>query len=717
MARLTHLPSFELKRFRSATLTKLALLAVVVVPLLYGALYLWSFWNPTGNLDHVPAALVVQDKPASVTSSDGKTTTLNAGEELAEKLPESDSLDWTITDAQEAARGLKQGKYLVIVTVPENFSANLVSPASERAEQANLELTTDDSNNYLIRQISNSVLKAIRENLAHEVTSEYVNNVYVSLSTLHNSTNDAADGANDVADGVDSADNGARELREGLKTLSSSSHQLANGASELDTGIGKLDTGANDLEAGLAKLDSGGKTLAQGLSTLDDKTASLPEQSRQLADGAQQVAEGTEQVNDVATKINKASDDIAEARQQLRDDLIADLKTQRDDAKNAGDQTTVEALDKAIAKAESVADRVDPKLQGIDSDLDEAAASTKKLAAGANKVADGAEKLAEAAPALHQGIKSASNGADQLSSGIHSASAGASALSDGAAEAKTGSAKLADGSTKLADGAEKATDGSGSLEEGLAKLSDGSHKLADSLADGAKKIPDYADKDQRSDVVANPVGQTDSNENKANTYGIGFAPYFIALAMWVGALVTYMVLKPLSPRLIASATNPVRVMWANYAPAALLSLGQTILMWLVLHFGLGITPEHPLGAFAMTWLGSLAFTALMQLFNAALGTPGRLLALAILMLQLTSAGGTYPIQTSPGLFQALHPYLPMTYLVSGLRVLISGGDMSRISLDVLVLAGVALGALALTALTARKQRMVTMKRLYPVLEV
>ncbi|OIJ97140.1 hypothetical protein BIV24_07415 [Streptomyces colonosanans] len=111
------------------------------------------------------------------------------------------------------------------------------------------------------------------------------------------------------------------------------------------------------------------------------------------------------------------------------------------------------------------------------------------------------------------------------------------------------------------------------------------------------------------------------------------------------------------------------------------------------------------------------FAALVQWLNARFGAAGRILVLALLMLQLTSAGGTYPVQTSPGFFNAIHPYLPMSYVVEALRRLITGGGLGPVWQACAVLAAFTVGALALTAFPARRKQVWTLDRLHPELSL
>ena len=137
----------------------------------------------------------------------------------------------------------------------------------------------------------------------------------------------------------------------------------------------------------------------------------------------------------------------------------------------------------------------------------------------------------------------------------------------------------------------------------------------------------------------------------------------------------------------------------------------------VLHWGLGLRMVHTAGTIAFLALVTCCFAAIVQWLNARFGAAGRILVLALLMLQLTSAGGTYPVETSPGFFGAVHPYLPMTYVVDGLRRLITGGGLGPVWQGCAVLLVFTAGALALSAVSARRKQVWTPAALHPELSL
>ncbi|HTI25701.1 MAG TPA: YhgE/Pip family protein, partial [Kutzneria sp.] len=201
----------------------------------------------------------------------------------------------------------------------------------------------------------------------------------------------------------------------------------------------------------------------------------------------------------------------------------------------------------------------------------------------------------------------------------------------------------------------------------------------------------------------------------ADTYGAGLAPFFLGLATWIGAFVLFLLLRPLSRRALAAKQRPGIVALGGWLPAALLSFFQVVLLFAVVTTLVGVHPSDPLGTLGFLVLTGFAFTAMLHGLNALLGAVGKFLGLVLLVLQLTTAGGTFPWQTIPAPLQPLHIALPLGYVVDGLRHLLYGGALSSLGTDVAVIGGYLVVGLALSVLAAYKQRVWTPSRLKPEL--
>ncbi|WP_380171142.1 YhgE/Pip domain-containing protein [Kineococcus sp. DHX-1] len=719
------LPGLELARFRRATITKLAILAVVVVPLVYGGLYLWSNTDPVGRLGNLQAVVVNSDVPATVTGVDGSPRTVDAGKELVEQLTGPDAaagFHWRTATESQAAEGLRDGDYAAVLRIPSGFSAALASTGGADPQQAKLSVTTDDAENYILGQVTNTIATTIRTKVATGATTNYLENVYVAFSSIHDSLGKAADGAGQLADGARKADEGAGSLVVGLGDLDKGAAQLVDGTGQLRSGSAQLATGTAKVATGADGAADGAGQLATGLDQLRTATKDLPAQTAQLSAGASQVATGAGRVADGADAVAGAANRVLPALQQAQQlsPLVDQLLTQArqlsaanpDDANLAATVRSLEQAQQALA---------DGSVAGIGQQVQQQvgalATGARQLSDGASAVSTGAGKLAAAAPALQQGVANAADGADALATGTRQLATGAHSAADGASALSTGAARVDDGATALLNGTSKAKDGAGQLADGTQQLADGAGSLQSQLAEGQGKVPVYTGDaaTDRAGVVAAPVAADRVKDHAVPRYSDGLAPLFVPVALWVGGMVTYMVLRAVSPRALASTASSYRAAVAGWVPGALLGVAQAVVLWLVLLLAVGIASPNPVATVAFAALVAVVFTAIHQCLNALLGGVGRLVALVLLVLQLTSAGGTYPVGTSPTFFEALHPFLPMSYAADGLRHLVTGAAAGPVLLDAGVLAAFGVLALSVTVLACHRRRTWTVAKLHPSL--
>ncbi|MDJ0348579.1 YhgE/Pip domain-containing protein [Cryobacterium sp. PH29-G1] len=698
-ARLFSLPSIELSRFRSSRLAILALIMIAAVPAIYGGVYLSANWNTSGNIDKLHAVIVNNDVPATVTGPDGTVTTIDAGAELVDSLVGSDSAGFTwltADDETDARTSLVDNENFAVLVVPADFSSTLASTATNPGaeapaadgttvasvfapEQAHLRVYTDDASNFIVGQVTKSVTAAIRAELTSSISENYLDNIYLGFTSLHDNLAEAADGALTLSDGAATASDGSAELVIGLGSLSSGADTLASGIAQVDagshtlaTGASDLATGASTLASGAAQVEYGSASLAAGAAELKASVTTLPASAAQLAAGS-----GT---------VSSTLGTIAALTAAHPDWTLAQLNA----ALTAGGGSIQDLADGAAAVAAGTAT------------LNQ---SATPLAAGIGTLADGAATLA--------------TGASSVSTGAQSVSTGAASLSTGAASLATGADSAAAGAATLASGATSASTGASTLADGLGELATGADTLSSSLESGVDDVPSYTDA-QASDlaaITAEPVSAEHVRENAVGFYGEGLAAYFIPLALWVGGIGMYFLFRPLSPQAVASTARPVRVALTGLAPGLLFGLLQAGLLLAVLHFMVGLEAANFAALAAFTVIVALVFTAIHHSLIALLGGRGRLVALLLLILQLASAGGTYPIETSPVFFQWVSPGLPMTYAVDGVRRLIAEGWTSAILVDILALLAFGIGAFTVSVFASRSMKIWSIGKLHPSLDI
>ncbi|MCB5280991.1 MULTISPECIES: YhgE/Pip domain-containing protein [Micrococcaceae] len=673
----------ELKRMTGGLLPKLTILALTLVPLLYGAVYLYANWDPYGNLDQIDAALVVEDTGAA--ASDG--TRLETGKTVADSLVEAHVFNWqTVATAEEADQGVNSGKYSFALKIPRDFSANLVSPGSfDAANQAMLNVTTNDANSYVLSTVVDKLTTAVHSTVAKEVGEETANELLTGFGTIHTQMVKASDGAGQLAGGV-------AKLREGAFALHQGTGDLKSGAAELYAGQLKLRDGATALNTGADQLSS-------GLSQLKDKTATLPADSRTLADGAAQIAAGNAALN---TKVQGLAGQLAATEQATAQAQRGRVLASNDRLVAAGSITPAQA---GLILADFDANAAPPASPGPAAALKSAAGQIQQLADGSAAVSAGASRLAEATPALGSAISQSSTGADQLAAGASGLAAGEQSALDGAA--------------KLSGGAQTLDDGAAQLESGTATAADGAGTLAAELAKGAGQVPNPNDsqKSSLSKVIADPVAVSNVSQAKAASYGAGLAPFFLTLALWIGIFMLVQAMRPITQRALASNAPSWKIAVGGWLPFLAVAVVQASLLTLVVDVALGLNPVHPVLMWLFMLAAAMAFTAIIQGVVALLGTPGKFVVLVLLVLQLVSSGGTFPWQTTPPPLHVVHEVLPMGYVVSGMRHLIYGADLSMIVPTAAGLLGYTVLGAALSTLAVHKHKFWTLKTLKPEITV
>lgn len=542
---------------------------------------------------------------------------------------------------------------------------------------------------------------------------------------------------------VQEAEAGSQQVSGGIEGLKGAAGRLSAGAEQVAAGMGSagdatdqtLYGGLNLVAAGIGSpsdsspgtLNGGLNAVAAGLGGMSDNylvdgkqtlfgfingAAAAPDDATRTAmlHGAQQVSQqlssGTVQLQGAAGQLSAGTAQLQGAAGRLSagvGQLSAGIGTPADTASTslygglnmlgAGYQNLSSQLLPLVQQA--------PALRGAILQIDDGAsqvnATMSSLVSGASQVAAGATQV-------NGGASSAVDGANQLNDGASHLAEGATSAKDGAAQIASGAAQLQEGSATLATGLHDAVDGSGELAE---KLGEG----ADTAARQTTNI------DGKADVMSAPVELDNQYYTTVKNYGTGFAPYFMALGLWVGGLVAGFVFKPLNKRLIVSGASPLTAAFANYLPVAFFSLVQATLLMAVLQFGLQLQIDNVAAFYAMGYLTALVFAAIMQFLMAALGFPGKFVAIILLMLQLTACAGTFPIQTTPDFFQIVNPYMPMTYVVSGMRQIMTGLDYHVVIFDCFVLFAIGAVCFALTCIVALRKRTVRMDDLHPMLQL
>lgn len=311
----------EWKNIAKSTWLKIVLCAIMIIPMIYACVFLGSMWDPYGQTDQLPVAVVNKDKEVEYNGS-----TMDIGKQLSDKLAKNDSMDFNIVSSSKAQKGLKDGKYYMIITIPENFSKNATTLLDDDPQTMMLTYTTNPQTNYVATKMDESAMAKVKAEISSTVTKTYSKILFKNVKTLSKGFKTAAEGSQKLSDGVNTAKDGNATITENLNTLASSALVFNDGADSLVKGLSAYTKGVSTAKAGAQQLDNNSATLNNGAAQLKAGSSQLlsavQAAEKQLGDGInasagqlntltssnKQIEEISKQLSAALTKIQGAID-------------------------------------------------------------------------------------------------------------------------------------------------------------------------------------------------------------------------------------------------------------------------------------------------------------------------------------------------------------------------------------------------------------------------
>ena len=664
----------EWKHLFNNKILLISMAVISFIPILYSGFFLGSIWDPYGQTKNLPVAFVNEDKGASL---NGKS--LNVGESVEKKLKDNHDLGWEFVSKQQADEGVNSGHFYAVVTIPSDFSQKAASITKSEPQQAVINFTTTPAKNYIGSLVSNQAAAKVKSSVSEQITQAYAKGILENLDKLGIGLDAAANGASTLHDGLGRLQSGTQTYVGGVKQLAVNQQSLAGGLAQLSDGSRKLQAGLGQLsnnlptESQLSQLSNGMKQLQSGINQLN---ASVSNPSPVLM--AQQ------------NKVETEAQTLVQTMQDSAPDLLAaggTLQTLGTQAAASGSNSTtislpqISNISRAFTKTQTIIAQTTTLLNDLQTLTQQLSAQQTQLQAGVSALNNGVNQLAPNAITAFNGYNSVRFANNQLL-------AGSASLTNGLSEAKSGSQKLANGASLLESR-------SGALIDGTSQLANGADTLANKLADASNRIKIQPTGATTQQQIANPVKSEMTEKGNVPNYGYALSPYVLSLSLFVGAIVLN-VIYPIR-KTFSEQESAIRWWLSKTSVAGVAAFMQATILMLVMVFFLGLTPEHPAHFIGAIYLTSFAYMSIVSLLVIVLDNPGRFLAMVLLVLQLGSSEGTFPIQTANGFFQAINPLVPMTYSIRALRQAISGGlDNTFYGVSMWVLVGFLLVANLLT---------------------
>ena len=757
---------------------QIVLVALILIPSIYTVVFLGSMWDPYGNSGDLPVAVVNKDK--AVEYNDKK---LDVGDQLVKKLKDNDSLDFHFVNSKEANKGLKNGDYYMVITIPSNFSKNATTLLDKNPKKMVLNYTTNPGTNYVASKMDDSAIAKIKAEVSASVTKTYAETIFTSIGTMSDGFAEASDGTQQLSDGMTQLEDGNKTISDNLKVLASSSltfkdgtntltkglKDYTNGVVTVNNGIYQLKTGVSDYTSGVSQALVGANQLVENNTELNAGVKALGEGAEKLVAGNQQVVDGVKKLQENLETTKKTMAASQDSLTQLSDGktsldnyatLIKTLNASGDAQKqgiasklltsgmsraeiDAYGLTNYFPVDKYKDGVASYMDSVATYTTGASTAINTLSSSTKSslkdldvalnggtltdgtkvptgLVSGTQTVQAGLNEVnakvnggkyvtvdndgniqqvtVDSKDALVSGVKAYTAGVTSLQTGLQQIAGNNTALTSGVDQLTNGTSTLVSNNATLMNGANQLSDGAGQISDGASKLAAGSDTLGDgikSAADGVTTLngalksgaeeSKIDSTDKTTDMVATPVETSHKEISKVENNGHAMAPYMMSVGLYVTCL-AFALMYPIRHG-IKKAENAWKY-WASKATVMYtVSTLAAIVMVTALRLINGFEPVNLGLTYLLAILVSAAFMSLVMLLSLTTGFIGDFLLLVFMIVNLGGSAGTYPLDTGPAIYKAIHKFVPYTYSVDGFRKTISMTAPS-ISVEIAVFAGI-----------------------------
>jgi putative membrane protein len=594
---------------------------------------------------------------------------------LADKL---DELNSGTTKLADGSGQLSEGSQTLTVNMNKFLTGlqqfqNGMQKEKDGLDQLNKQLTASKPQiDALVTGVAKLNTGADQLSSGVSTLAPYVHQVSEGVSGIAQLTNQLPS-----ADQVKRLQSGSSELKTNIDSFIQAiqsgkqipADELKTQLSALQNGVASLDSGIQNIKVPSVNKDQISQ-LVKGASTIDQAFNQGVNGNPSLVDASASLSNGLNTLNNGMSEFSKQNAALSQGVSQLSNGI---------NQLNSGQQD----LQTNFIKLVDGEARLSSGMATLQTNLSKIPGAAKALGSGADQIAAGNNQLNQTWPQLVNGIQSLQSGTDQLVSGSNKLANNMTAFQNGLTDLSSGQTKLSDGTNKLADGAQQ--------------IYSGNTKLGTSLSDAHSELAKTPTNSAHATKFAEPVTSIDSSNQSVDTFGSGFTPYFISLGLYVGALLLTIIYDLGKPAGLATAGWNIAL--SKFFITILMSVGQALLIDIVVLKGLGLQVDHPWTFVGFTILTSMSYMAIIQWLAGSFNNEGRFVAIVILIFQLVTSGGAYAIELIPKWLQSVSHILPMTYSVNGLRNIIDGHQHQMLVSNSLILLLFIVIALSLSIVT------------------
>lgn len=662
----------DLRNIRKNPAALAIVIGLCIIPSLYAWINIKACWDPYVNTGNLPVAVVNNDKGAVVNGKE-----VNVGNEIIDELKKNDAIGWQFVDGWQGNYGLNEGKYYAMIEIPSNFSEGLTSLTTGNPQKPDIIYKVNEKANA----IANKITDVAKDEVTKEIKANFVDTVNKEAFDLLNQIGGKLETNKpeilQVRDTLQSANSSLKEIQDFVQKANGDSKSLSTYLSSVKNDLPKVTNQINNLQ-------------------------NTVEASKSLINSTQQT------VNSVSNSFSSDVVTMQSMNQELQN-LLSKLKEL-----NASMDTTkmVETVDKLITLTDSLNKIIDSNIKALEKinavvPNDKIKALIDKLNAAKDLVAKEKEQLValktalsnnESKETITNAIDSISNISNETSSALINVSnsfynSGAPALNTVGNSLKGGldTANSVLETTKIvvpqlnalatfgiassdvaSQQADQITSKLSEFQDTISQLMDKTSGLTEqnlnNIIDMMSKNPE-----EIASFISSPITVKQEDVYDAGIFGVGLTPFYTTLAIWVGSLLlTSLLTAECEDFEDGTKLNILQKHFGKMLLFLMLSLIQTVIIVLGDIFILGVNPVNTSLMFGFAIVSSIVFTVMIFTLVSLFGNIGKAIAIIIMVFQVAGAGGIYPIQTNPRIFELLQPLWPFTYSIDGFREAIAG---------------------------------------------
>ncbi|MDZ5254788.1 YhgE/Pip domain-containing protein [Clostridium sp. LIBA-8841] len=672
----------DLRNIRKNPAALAIVIGLCIIPSLYAWINIKACWDPYVNTGNLPVAVVNNDKGAVVNGKEA-----NVGNEIIDELKKDNNIGWQFVDSWQGNYGLNEGKYYAMIEIPSNFSEGLTSLTTGNPQKPDIIYKVNEKTNAIANKITDvakdEVTKEIKSNFVDTVNKEafdLLNQLGGKLETnkpeilqIRNTLESANSSLKEIQDFVQKANGDSKNLSTYLASVKSDLPKVTEQINNLQNTVEAskslitstqqtVSSVSNSFSGDVITMQSMNQELQSLLTKLKELSAAMD--NSKMIETIDKLIASTDSLNKVITSNIEALEKINAVKPNSAiSDLINKLNKTKDLVTNEREQLV--ALKTALSNNESkenIAKAID-SISNVSNEI-----SSSLVTVSNNFYSNGMPALNTIGDSLKGGLDTANSVLETTKIVIPQLNALATfgiASSDVASQqADQITSKLSEFQDAISQLIEKT---SGLTEENLNNIIDIMSKNPDEIAS----------------FISAPVSVKKEDVYDAGIFGVGLTPFYTVLAIWVGSLLlTSLLTAECEDFEDGTKLNFLQKHFGKMLLFLLISLIQSIIIVLGDIFILGVNPVNMPLMFGFAIISSIVFTVIIFTLVSLFGNIGKAIAIVIMVFQVAGAGGIYPIQTNPKIFEVLQPLWPFTYAIDGFREAIAGPIWDAVVKDI-----------------------------------